>query len=149
QKVQSADLKMTGKSLDVEGKASFDDSGTLSGLDLPVVKSGSANDFALAMTRGPNAAVDVTIKGKSLDGSGLARRGSKQPPSKEAPKEQKFDGPFHVSVHLDRLALRDGMSMAPFALDMSGIEDRLQMLDVSGTLPKNATVTGKLEKTDK
>ncbi|HVP83208.1 MAG TPA: AsmA-like C-terminal domain-containing protein [Rhizomicrobium sp.] len=148
QKVQSADLKMTGKLLNVEGTARFDDSGALSALDLPIVKSGPNNDFALSLTRGPNAAVDVTIKGKSLNGAGLASRGSK-PASKEAPKEQKFDGPFHVSVHLDHLTLRDGMSMAPFVLDMSGIEDRLQMLDVSGALPKNATVTGKLEKTEK
>lgn len=148
QKVQSADLKMTGKSLDVEGKAGFNENGGLASLDLPVVKSGPNNDFALTLTRGENASVDVTIKGKSLNGAGLASRGSKQP-SKDAPKEQKFDGPFHVSVHLDHLTLRDGMSMAPFALDMSGIEDRLQMLDVSGALPKKATVTGKLEKTEK
>jgi hypothetical protein len=95
------------------------------------------------MNRGPNAAVDVTIRGKSLDGSGLARRGSK-PASKQAPKEPKFDGPFHVSVHLDRLALRDGMSMAPFALDMSGNEDRLKTLDVNALLGKSAKIAGKL-----
>ncbi len=148
QKVQTADLRITGKSLNVQGAAKFDGNGTLSSLDLPIVKSGSANDFSLLMTRGANAAIDVTIRGKSLDGSGLARRGSNRP-GKEAPKEQKFDGPFHVSVRLDRLALRDGMSMTPFALDMSGIEDRLQLLEVNGTLPKNATVTGKLERTEK
>ncbi|HEY4123232.1 MAG TPA: AsmA-like C-terminal domain-containing protein, partial [Rhizomicrobium sp.] len=63
------------------------------------------------------------------------------------PREQKFDGPFHVSVHLDRLALRDGISMAPFALDMAGNEDRLKMLDVDAKLGKGAAVTGKLQAT--
>src|SRR6185437_10676468 len=148
QKVASADLKMSGKSLSVQGKARFDETGALAALDLPEVKSGSANDFAMTLTRGPNSAVDVVIRGKSLDGSGLAKRGSK-PANKEAPKEQKFDGPFHVSVHLDRLALRDGISMAPFALDIAGNEDRLKMLDVNALLGKSATVTGKLEPTAK
>ena len=144
-RVQSADLKMSGKSLDVQGTARFAETGELTDLDLPVVKSGPTNDFALTMTRGPNAAVDVTIKGKSLDGSGLAKRGGK--PSKDAPREQKFDGPFKVSVHLDRLALRDGISMAPFALDMAGDEDRLKMLAVNAKLGKSDTVSGKLEAT--
>jgi hypothetical protein len=145
-RVQSADLKMSGKSLNVEGTARFDETGALVGLDLPIIKSGPTNDFALTLTRGPNSAVDVTINGKALDGSGLAKRGSK-PSGKEAPREQKFDGPFHVSVHLDRLALRDGISMAPFALDISGDEDRLKALDVNAALGKSATVTGKLEPT--
>lgn len=148
QKVASADLKMSGKSLSVQGKARFDETGALAALDLPEVKSGPNNDFALTLTRGPGSAVDVTIKGKSLDGSGLAKRGSK-PANKEAPREQKFDGPFHVSVHLDRLALRDGISMAPFALDIAGDEDRLKMLAVNASLGKSGTVTGKLEPTDK
>ena len=144
-KVQSADLKMTGKSLLVQGTARFDETGALAALDLPVVKSGTTNDFALALTRGPNAAVDVVIKGRSLDGSGLARHGGK--PSKEAPRDQKFDGPFHVSVHLDRLVLRNGAAIAPLALDMSGIEDRLQTFFAEGALGPGYNFTGKLTAT--
>lgn len=149
QKVASADMKMSGKGISVQGKAQFDETGALSALDLPEVKSGAANDFALTLKRGPNSAVDVVIKGKSLDGSGLAKRGSKPVSKEQQPKEQKFDGPFHVSVHLDRLALRDGISMAPFALDIAGDEDRLKMLDVNAALGKSGSVTGKLEPTDK
>jgi hypothetical protein len=141
--VQRADLKMTGKALLVQGTATFNDSGALATLDLPVVKSGANDDFALSLTRGPGAAVKVTIKGHSLDGSGLAHQGSK--PGKQAPREEKFKGPSQISVHLDRLALRDKIVMAPFNLEVSGIEDRLKALDLKAAFGTGASVIGKLE----
>jgi hypothetical protein len=43
--------------------------------------------------------------------------------------------------------LRDGISVAPFAVDVSGISDRLSALALSGALPKGGMISGNLMQT--
>ncbi len=81
----------------------------------------------------------LSLRGKSVNGAGLAGRGAKG-----STQEQKFDGPFHISAHVDKLALRAGVSIAPFILDTNGVEDRLQSLSLSGNYSHNGMITGSM-----
>ena len=42
------------------------------------------------------------------------------------------DGHFHINARLDRVALRQGVAIAPFNLDLAGIGNRLAALALSG-----------------
>jgi hypothetical protein len=137
--IKNADFKVDSAWLTTAGNAKFDANGNLASLNVPRVNAGPANDFSLAMTRGPNNSLDATLRGHSINGAGLAGRGAKG-----STKDQKFDGPFKISAHLDKLALRAGVAIAPFNLDVSGIEDRLQTLSLSGSLSHNGTVSGSM-----
>jgi hypothetical protein len=52
--------------------------------------------------------------------------------------------PFHLTVKVDRLALREGVSLASFALDTSGVGKSPQSLSLSGNFAKNQTLTANI-----
>ncbi len=70
-----ATMRMSGQGTAVTATAKFDADGRLALLQAPIVRIGQLNDFALNVTRGP-AGVDIAVRGRSLDGSRLAGRGS-------------------------------------------------------------------------
>ncbi len=55
-------------------------------------------------------------------------------------------GPFHIDARLDRLAMRDGVTIAPFNLDLAGIGNRPSALSLAGNIGK-ATIGGNIETT--
>ena len=91
------------------------------------------------------------MRGHSIDGSRLAAHDNSSSgdndgggaDSKGAPGE-----PFHVSTKLDRLALRDGVVIAPFTLEATGIGERLATMSLAGALSKTGTVTASIVPTD-
>jgi len=138
--IQSENMTITGPGLQATMALTFNDQGTLVSLNAPSVHSGSANDFSFNLTRGAGG-VDITVRGRSLDGTQIARRGSGTGKS-TAHADTIFDEPFHVSARLDRVALRDGIAIAPFALDVSGVADRPGTMTLSGRMAKGATLSG-------
>src|SRR6201999_2735795 len=104
------------------------------------VHFGAANDFSFNMTRGA-AGANITVRGHSLDGTHLAGHGS------GGGGDTTFEGPFHVSAHLDRLMLRDSVAVAPFSLEVGGVGDRPSTMSLSGSLSKTATITGEIAPT--
>src|SRR6202035_4264171 len=85
----------------------------------------------------PGAGQSVAISGHSLDGSGFGRKDNRPASEKAAPSNE----PFHLSVKVDRLVLRDGVMVAPFSLDASGAGRAPQSLTASGGLGKGATLS--------
>lgn len=149
-RVESADLKVAAKGMAVQGVARFAEDASLATLDLPVVKSG-ANDFALVVQHGAGRAIDIAVKGKALDGSALTKRDGA--PAKDGGKsaepartpEQKFDGPFKLSVNVEHLALRDGILLDNFALEGAGDEDRIKALSLSAVPLGTGKLSARLE----
>ncbi len=157
---QSAIMTLNSKALDMAGTMRFTSEGQLAELNLTKVKSTSGNDFNLLLHRGANQSMDITIRGKSMDGtkiagtgnSGLTKDGKKIPidPGKDAAKDladDKFDGPFRISVQLEKLVLREGISVSPFRMETSGIEDRLQAFTTYGEMGQHGNFTGQMENT--
>jgi uncharacterized protein DUF3971/AsmA-like protein len=135
--IQAETLKVTGPGVTASGGAAFDKDGHLVSLAFPIIHFGAANDFSLTLTRA-NGINDIVVRGHSLDGERLAGRGSKNG------DDFSLTGPFHIGAHLDRMMLRDGVNVAPFALDVTGTGDRLSTLSLSGSLSKTATIAGEL-----
>ena len=141
--IQSETLAITGPSLAATMTMSFDPKGTLIALDAPSVRSGASNDFSFNLQRGA-AGLDITIRGHSLDGTQLARRGSNSGGGGSGRSSSAFDEPFHVSARLDRIVLRSGVVIAPFALDVTGFEDRPATMTLSGSIGKAGTIAGSI-----
>ncbi|MEJ0026071.1 MAG: AsmA-like C-terminal domain-containing protein [Rhizomicrobium sp.] len=142
--LRSANVTIAGPSLQAAMTAAFDDNGRLVSLNAPSIKSGAANDFAFGLARGL-AGLDIAVHGRSLDGTQIARRGSgaaKDPASPAA--KTTFDEPFHINAKLDRLALRSGVAIAPFALDVSGTAERPAAMTLSGRIGKTGTLNGSI-----
>ncbi|MGZ5937095.1 MAG: YhdP family protein [Rhizomicrobium sp.] len=143
--LQTADARITGPSIQTTLSATFSPDGVMTSLNAPTVRSGSSNDFSFNLTR-TAAGEDIVVKGRSVDGSRLARRGSGGGAGKNggAGSSTGFEGPFHVSVKVDRAVLRNGIVIAPFSLDVAGVADRPATLALNGTLGKGATVSGSI-----
>jgi hypothetical protein len=141
--LQSADLKITGPSLQATLTATFDPDGTMTSLNAPSVRSGSANDFSFNLVRN-SAGLDISVKGRSMDGSRIARRGSSNTDANGTNADTNSDEPFHIAARLDRLVLRNGVAIAPFSMDVSGFGDRPSALALNGTLGKNTTVSANI-----
>ncbi|HEV2562293.1 MAG TPA: AsmA-like C-terminal domain-containing protein, partial [Rhizomicrobium sp.] len=62
---------------------------------------------------------------------------------KSQPSKGPLTEPFHISAKLDHVVLREGVNIAPFAVDVSGVGDRPQVLSMSGTM-KSATLGANL-----
>src|SRR5262249_27813704 len=69
------------------------------------------------------------VRGRSLDGTRLAGRGTGS--------DTTLEGPFHVDDRLDRVMLREGIAIAPFPVDVSGIGGRPSAMTLSGSLGKS------------
>jgi hypothetical protein len=147
-------MTITGPSLQATLAMTFNDDGTLVALNAPSVKSGTTNDFAFNFARGPSG-VDITVRGHSIDGTKLAARGSGKPgaapgggaggkPAAGHSGDSVFDGPFHIDARLDRVALRNGVGIAPFALDVTGVAERPGTLTLSGSTGRGGVLTGSI-----
>jgi hypothetical protein len=125
-------LRITGAGASINANAKFE-GGHLAQLSAPGLRFGPQNDFSLTLNRSPVSGSDLTIRGHSLDGSRLGAGGSGD--------DAKFDEPFRISAHLERVALRDGVALSSFALDMAGVADRPASLSLSANLSKTAALT--------
>lgn len=127
-------LRVSGPGTVVTATAKFDADGHMIQLQAPVVRVGQLDDFSLNMSRNP-AGVDISVHGHSLDGSRLAQHSG---------GGDELDGPFHINAKLDRLALREGVAISSFGLDVSGVAGKMASLTLTGTLSKTATVSGSI-----
>ena len=78
------------------------------------------------------------------NGSNTTAGGAPAKAGDDAPQE-----PFHIIAHLDRFAMRNGVAIAPFNLDLSGVGERPGTLALSGNLiqgnAKPAPITAGIE----
>ncbi|HEX3756851.1 MAG TPA: DUF3971 domain-containing protein [Rhizomicrobium sp.] len=138
-------IRVTGPGLTASGTASFDKTGELTQLNLPVLKMGALNDLSFTLLRGAGGD-DYILRGHSLDGSKIGHHDQASAKSTPTPPhEDTPSGHFHINARLDRVALRDGVSIAPFNLDLTGIGDRPATLSLSGSLSKGAAIAGNIE----
>jgi hypothetical protein len=148
--VQDETIRITGPVLTVNGTADFNRNGELTVLNLPVVRMGALNDLSFQLSRGPNGN-DYLLRGHSLDGSKIGRTGSNEQLGGAQAAMQTDDsiqGHFHIDARLDRLAMRAGVSIAPFNLELTGIGNRPSALSMSGSVAqgtKSAPLAGALE----
>ncbi|HTT96588.1 MAG TPA: DUF3971 domain-containing protein [Rhizomicrobium sp.] len=138
--IKAESMLISGPGVSVSGNATFDKDGHLTLLAFPSVHFGAANDFSFNMTRGASGA-NITVRGRSLDGTHLAGHGG-------GGGDMSFEGPFHVSAHLDRLMLRENIAVAPFSLEVGGVGDRPSAMSLSGSLSKTATIAGEIAPSD-
>ena len=138
---------ITSPSLQATFGMTFNDAGTLVSLNAPSVKAGATNDFAFTLARSP-AGVDITLRGRSVDGTRIASRGSSSGGGggrgKGGRSDAFFDEPFHIDAKVDRVALRNGVSVAPFDLDVTGVGDRPATMALSGSLGRNGAIGGSI-----
>ncbi len=131
-------IRIEGPVLNATGSAVFGRDGDLVSLNFPSIRMGALNDLAFQLRRGP-AGNDYTLRGHSLDGSKVGRNGTAQGGrgTRANPADDKPEGPFHISVQLDRLAMRDGVSIMPFSMDLTGVGERPATLSLSGALAQD------------
>ncbi len=140
-------IRVTGPNLAANGTANFDRNGVLTTLNFPSVKMGTLNDLSFTLARTPQLD-SYTLRGHSMDISLVGRDGNTNSSganaSAPAPDETP-NGAFRIDARLDRAAMRDGVVIAPFALDLSGVGNRPGTLMLSGTLTQaGVTRTGPL-----
>ena len=129
-------ISIGGSVLNATGTATFARGGELTSLAFPSIKMGALNDLAFQLQRGPGGN-DYTLRGRSLDGSKVGRNGTGQTGARGAsgaPADETPEGRFHVSMQLGRLAMRDGVSITPFSMDLTGVGERPATLSLSGAL---------------
>ena len=140
-------IRLAGPNLTANGTAQFDANGGLTVLNLPSVKMGALNDLSVTLLRTASGN-DYTLRGHSLDGSMIGRNGTTTPGGNDAPPTAQADpmgGPFHISARLDRFGMRDGVAIAPFNMELSGIGTRPGALTLSGALSKTAPISAAIE----
>jgi hypothetical protein len=145
--LQAESIHITGPSLDVSGNASFGRDGGLTLLNLPAVRMGTLNDLSFTLARSGGGDV-YTVRGRSLDGSRIGRNGSSDAPPIPGSQPAAADAPegrFRINAQLERFAMREGVTIAPFNLDLSGVGIRPATLSLSGNLSKTATITAGIE----
>ena len=94
---------------------------------------GTLNDLSFILTR-TAAGDDYVLRGHSLDGSMIGRNVGERPTAVPAAatsrcRTKRPTGAFHIDAKLDRLAMRDGVAIAPFNLDLAGIGNRPSRAD--------------------
>jgi Protein of unknown function/AsmA-like C-terminal region len=144
-------IRITGPVLNVSGTATFGKAGELTVLNLPSVRMGALNDLSFQLSRGANGD-DYLLRGHSLDGSKIGRTGSNEQlggtQAAAQPDQDIPEGRMHVDARLDRLAMRGGVAIAPFNLDMGLNGNRPSALTLSGNVTmgsKSAPIAANLE----
>ncbi len=130
-------IRITGPVLNATGTANFNRDGELTVLHFPSVKMGSLNDLSFQLTRTANGSLDYVLRGRSLDGSKVGRNGTNEVPGGSAagpPPDDTPEGRFRIDAKLDRLAMRAGVAIMPFNLNLSGNGIRPSALAMSGNL---------------
>jgi hypothetical protein len=138
-------IRITGPNVAANGTASFDRSGSLSVLNFASVKMGALNDLSFVLTRSA-AGDDYVLRGHSMDGSLIGRNVGETggAPGNQSARDDTPTGPFHIDARLDRLAMRDGVAIAPFNLDLAGVGNKPSALTLSGGIGK-ASISGNIE----
>lgn len=136
--IKSETMTVTGASLNVRGTVTFGPDGDLARVDLPQVRAGAANDFAVVYSDTAAGGLDVNVRGRSADGTGLGHRKASQVNTANAAPNT---APFRYSVHLDRVVMRQNVTMTAFSLDTAGTGTSPQSLSLSGLLGKGK-ITG-------
>jgi hypothetical protein len=145
--VHDVAIHVTGPNVGATGTANFDRNGALSVLNFTSVKMGPENDLSFTLTH-TAAGNDYVLRGHSLDGSLIGREvGVSEPIVRGNVSDDTPVGPFHVDARLDRLAMRDGVAIAPFNLDLAGIGEKPSALTLSGGLGKAGAISGSLATT--
>ena len=139
--LQDESLRITGPNLSANGNAYFDKGGVLTQLNFPSVKMGTLNDLSFVLVRDARNGDSYTLRGRSLDGSLVGRNGNPEPGSggvnASVPRQDETPpGPYHIDARLERVAMRDDVFIAPFAMDLSGVGEKPGMLSLSGTLTR-------------
>jgi hypothetical protein len=149
--VQDQTIRISGPVLNLNGTADFDRNGDLRVLNFPSVRMGPLNDLSFQLSRGSNGD-DYLVRGRSMDGSKIGRTGSNEQPggtaAAAAPSDDTPEGRFHINAKLDRMAMRDGVSIMPFAFDLAGNRNRPAALSLSGNVTmgaKSAPIAADLE----
>jgi hypothetical protein len=147
--VQDETIRISGPSLSLNGTADFNRDGELTVLNFPSVRMGPLNDLSFQLSRG-TAGDDYLLRGRSLDGSKIGRNGSNEQPGSggAAAPDDTPEGRFHISARLDRVAMRDGVSIMPFNLDMAATGNRPSALTLGGNVTmgtKSAPIAASLE----
>jgi hypothetical protein len=134
-------IRVTGPNINAIGSANFDKNGVLTVLSFPTMKMGPLNDLSFVLTRGAPGALGgdaYVIRGHSMDGSLVGRNANATPGNSPGVNASTPDetpaGAFQIDARLDRLAMRDGVSMAPFSMQLSGTGERPGTLALAGTL---------------
>jgi hypothetical protein len=141
--VQDETIRISGPVLNLNGTVNFNRNGELTVLNLPSVKMGTLNDLSFQLSHGSNGD-DYLLRGHSLDGSKIGRTGSnEQPGGPVAAPNDTPEGHFHVDARLDRLAMRDGVSLMPFNFDLAGIGGNGAVRPSALSLSGNLTLGGK------
>ncbi|HEY8948531.1 MAG TPA: AsmA-like C-terminal domain-containing protein [Rhizomicrobium sp.] len=143
--IKSETMTITGAALNVRGTVTFGANGDLARVDLPEVRAGAANDFAVVYSDTAVGGLDVNVRGHSADGTGLGRRKASQVNNTAAPTPN--TAPFHYSIHLDRVVMRDNVSLSSFSLDTAGTGTSPQTLSLSSALGKGK-ITGSIAPSD-
>ncbi|HVZ27232.1 MAG TPA: AsmA-like C-terminal domain-containing protein, partial [Rhizomicrobium sp.] len=130
-------IRLTGPTLAANGTALFDGKGALTQLNFPSVKLGTLNDFSFVLTKNPQGDI-YTLRGHAMDGSLVGRNGSTTPASPGAnastPQDETPSGAFRIDAKLDRVAMRDGVTLSPFSMDLTGVGNRPGTLALAATL---------------
>jgi Protein of unknown function/AsmA-like C-terminal region len=146
--VQAETIRISGPVLALNGTADFDRNGSLIVLNFPSVKMGPLNDLSFQLTRG-SSGDDYLLRGHSLDGSKVGRNGSNDLPGGAAAQvDDTPEGRFHIDAKLDRMAMRDGVSIMPFNLDLAAAGNRPSALALSGNITlasKTAPIAANLQ----
>jgi hypothetical protein len=143
-------IRISGPVMNLSGTASFGKNGDLTVLNLPSVRMGALNDLSFQLSRGSNGD-DYQLRGHSLDGSRIGRNGSNEQPGgaqAAAQTDDMLEGRLHIDAKLDRLAMRGGVAIAPFNLDLGLAGNRPSQLNLSGNLvdgTKSAAIAANLE----
>lgn len=140
--VRNADFLLSGAALAARGSARLGPNGTLQALDLPIFKSGTTDDFALSLTRDPAQGVTVSMTGHSFDDQELLKSDSKPQSTTPQSANDEPPEPYHISSRLDRVVMRDGVVLAPFALTLSGVGTAPRAMSLNAMQSKTAQLTG-------
>jgi hypothetical protein len=141
--ITGEDVVLSGAGLKARGSAGFGADGALERLVFPVVRAGPENDFALEMTETSAQGLKVKVTGRSVDGTGLGRTDLTNNKTPDA-KKKSANEPFLIEANLDRVVLRDHVTLASFAFSTSGVGEKPRTLSLSGTLSKTARLSGDL-----
>jgi hypothetical protein len=144
--IKTAAITASGAGMNLHGTIFFTN-GDMTRLEFPDLRVGPNNDFALIYSETTAGGLDVSVHGKTGDGTGIGRTNAT---TNKAPQPATADTgePFHISVHLDRVMLRDNITFGAFALDVAGSGNKPQTMSLSATLPKSGKLAGSIVPSD-
>jgi hypothetical protein len=140
-------VAVTGPNLTANGTVNFDRNGVLTQMNFPTVKLGPLNDLAFAVARAPQGDT-YTLRGHSMDASLVGRNGNAAAATASAASgvnatapDETPSGAFRIDAKLDKVWLREGVAIAPMAMDLTGVGNRPGTLAMTGTLTQTGVKT--------